>query len=124
MSVLDVPPPLAPLPPPPKEEASYEIIDGQWVELPPMSVLAKVVANVLAGFINGFARAGGHGRAVVEVLFRLPLPRDRNRLPDVGYVSYDRWPRGRPIPERDNAWNVVPDLVSEVVSPTDPAEDL
>ena len=32
--------------------------------------------------------------------------------------------QGQPVPLRDNAWDVVPDLAIEVVSPTDFAEDL
>ena len=65
------------------------------------------------------------GEVVGEVLFRLPLEEDagRNRRPDVAYVSFDRWPADRPMPGRDNAWDVVPDLAVEVISPTDLAQE-
>src|SRR5207253_2087905 len=64
------------------------------------------------------------GQAVSEVLFRFPGPTERNRRPDGAFVSYARWPKGRAVPWQDNAWDVVPDLGIEVLSPNDLAEDL
>ena len=43
------------------------------------------------------------------------------RRPDVSFVSSSRWPLDRGIP-RTSAWDVVPDLAVEVVSPTNTAE--
>jgi Uma2 family endonuclease len=62
----------------------------------------------------------------MEMLYRLPLAADRsrNRRPDVAFVTFDRWPEDRPMPYRGNPVDVVPDLVVEVASPTDDAEDL
>ena len=61
-----------------------------------------------------------------EVLFRLPLKEDRhrNRRPDVAFVSFDRWSKGKSESYRENAWDVVPDLAVEVVSPNDFADEL
>ncbi len=106
------------------DEALYEIINGQRVELPPMSVYATRLASRLVTKLNEFAGARALGEAVGETLFRLPLPDDRNRRPDVALVSYERWPKDRLVSEDDNAWDVVPDLAVEVISPTDRAEDL
>ena len=64
------------------------------------------------------------GTAQHEVLFRLALPKDRNRIPDVAFTSYERWPKDRPFPFRGNARDVVPDLAVEVVSPGDLVEEL
>jgi Uma2 family endonuclease len=102
----------------------YEIIDGQRVELPPMSAFASRIASWIVSEINAFARAKKLGEAVVETLFRLPAPRERNRRLDGAFVSYKRWPMGQPQRVRDNAWDVVPDLAIEVISPTDFAEDI
>lgn len=102
----------------------YEIINGKRVELPPMSAFASIVASRIVFEINIFARANQRGEAVTETLFRLPLPRSRIRRPDGAFVSNDRWPRNQPVPLRDNAWDVVPDLAIEIVSPSDFAEDL
>ena len=101
----------------------YEIIDGVRVELPPVSASATVLAYDLSLAVNEFARPAKVGRAYAEVLVKLPLPVDRNRRPDVVFVPYSRWPRERPIPA-GNAWEVLPDLCVEVVSPTDRAEDV
>jgi Uma2 family endonuclease len=107
------------------EEALYEIIDGQRVELPPMSVRSSLIAFELARKIANFAEERDLGRAVVEALFHLPLARDRSRRPDAAFVSYQRWAKGRAIPpDEDAAWEVVPELAVEVVSPSDRAEEL
>jgi Uma2 family endonuclease len=47
----------------------------------------------------------------------------RNRRPDLAFVSSDRWPADRPKSSRDNAWDVVPDLAVEVISPYDRANE-
>jgi Uma2 family endonuclease len=106
------------------DELLYEIVDGRRVELPPMSVYANLVASTLFGEFAVFCRAHPIGRILAEMLFRLPLSGSRNRRPDVAFVSYDRWPKNRPIPPRDNAWEVVPDLAVEVVSPHDLADEI
>jgi Uma2 family endonuclease len=106
------------------DETLYEIIDGQRVELPPMSVYATWVASLLANELAFFARVHPIGRAFAGMLFRLPLNGSRNRRPDVAFVTFERWPKDRPIPATDNAWDVVPDLAIEVVSPNDLADEI
>src|SRR4029077_15446941 len=64
------------------------------------------------------------GHTVCHALFRLPLPIDRQRRPAVAFVAYDRWAKGRRLSESDNAWDVLPNLAVEVISPTDLAEDV
>jgi Uma2 family endonuclease len=60
---------------------------------------------------------------VVELLFRINVATDLQRRPDLAYVSYERWPRGkRPVPK--DAWNVVPDLAVEVVSENNSASEI
>ncbi len=110
----------------PTEDSLYEIVDGLRVAIAPMSAYAGLVASRLVTELNISARPGRFGQAAVETLFRLPLHEDRsrNRRPDVAFVSDDRWPVGTPIPLRDNAWDVVPDLAVEVVSPHDLLEEV
>jgi Uma2 family endonuclease len=100
-------------PPLSSDEVFYEIIDGQIVEMPPETVYAAIVRSLLVSHLNHFARTNGLGVAVSMMLFRLDLPMDRKR-----------WPKNQPLPETDDAWNVVPDLAIEVVSPNDFAQDL
>jgi Uma2 family endonuclease len=66
------------------------------------------------------------GESGTELIYHIPLPNDdgRNRRPDWAYVSYERWPRNRPNPYTGNACDAVPDIVAEVVSPGDTADDL
>lgn len=107
------------------EDSRYEIIDGQRRELPPMGIYSVTIASRLVRKMGGFTDAHGLGEVVTEALFRLPLEGDahRNRRPDVAFVSYQRWPADRPLPGEANAWDVVPDLAVEVISPNDLAEE-
>ena len=104
----------------------YEIVDGLRVEVPPMSAYAAKIASRLTFELILAARAARAGEVVVEGLFRFSSPEDRtrNRRPDLSFVSFDRWPADKPQPQRDNAWDVVPDLAIEVISPTDFCEDV
>jgi Uma2 family endonuclease len=117
------PPTVVPLPPPDLGEPLYEIIDGQRVEIPHMSTLAARIANRLMFLLELAGQQGDLGQAVTEVLFHLALPVDRNRRPDVAFITFERWPKDRPSGD-ENAWDVVPDLVVEVISPNDYAEEL
>ncbi|MBY0457780.1 MAG: Uma2 family endonuclease [Gemmataceae bacterium] len=101
----------------------YEIVDGQRVELPPMSVDSQVLASRLARHLSNHGVAHDLGEACVEVLFKLPLEKERNRKPDVAFVPYSRWSKGTPFPTT-NAWDVLPDLCVEVVSPNDLADEI
>jgi Uma2 family endonuclease len=55
---------------------------------------------------------------VPEMLFILDAVRDLRRRPDVAFVSSERWPLDRAVPDSGD-WEVVPDLAVEVVSPND-----
>jgi Uma2 family endonuclease len=81
------------------------------------------IATLLVARLANFARQHQLGRAVQEMLFDLTVAAGRKRRPDVAFVSFERWPRHRRIPRTD-AWEVVPNLVVEVVSRTDSADYL
>jgi Uma2 family endonuclease len=102
---------------------NYEIVDGVLVELPPMSVDSQVLASRLARHLGNYGAAQNIGEACTEVLFKLPLKKDRNRKPDVAFVSYAKWPKDHPLPDT-NAWDVLPDLCAEVVSPNDTGDEI
>jgi Uma2 family endonuclease len=57
------------------------------------------------------------------MLFDFTAMVQRKRRPDVAFVSYERWPRQRPVPHAE-AWEVVPNLVVEVISPSDKGKDI
>ncbi|WP_439624629.1 Uma2 family endonuclease [Gemmata sp.] len=104
----------------------YEVVNGQVQETPPMSAFSGETANLIRDELTIYARSSGRGRSRNDLLFRLPLPEDasRNRAPDVAFISFERWPATLPLPYRGNPVDVVPNLMVEVASPTDDAEDL
>jgi Uma2 family endonuclease len=102
-----------------EDEPLFEFIDGQRIEIPEIGALACLLANRLAREVNSHAQQLQLGETVVQMLFHLPLPGDRNRRPPFAYVSYDRWPKERRLSPEENAWDVVPNLVAETVSCSD-----
>ena len=106
------------------DDELYEVIDGIRMRTPPMGVFAVWTASELHAYLAYFARTQGLGRAITEALFHLPAPINRDRRPDIAFVSYERWAKNRPMPQTDNAWDVVPNLATEVVSPTDKADEI
>lgn len=105
------------------DDLLYEVVDGQTVELAPMGAYDVWLASELTEYLKSFVRQHQLGRAVQEMLFDLGATMRRKRRPDVAFVSYERWPRQQRVPYTE-AWEVVPNLAVEVVSPTDRAHDL
>ncbi len=108
---------------PAKEEPLYEVVNGQKVELPPMSIYASWIASRLQSRIGPFAETHGLGTVVTEALFILDPVKNLRRRPDVAYVSAEKWPLDRPMPETGD-WELIPDLTVEVVSPNDVFQDV
>jgi Uma2 family endonuclease len=106
--------------PVPRDDQFYEVVNGERIGKPLMSAYAVKVGSTLVRKLGAFADDNKLGEVVSEMLFRLPLKEDasRNRRPDLAYVSFTRWPADRPMPARGDAWEVVPDLAVEVISPT------
>jgi Uma2 family endonuclease len=102
----------------------YEIIDGQRVKLPPMSYFGGLTATKMTVEIGIFNNTADLGFLATESLFNLSLAIDRNRRPDIAFVSYARWAKDRKKDRDENAWPVVPKLGIEIVSPTDDAVEL
>ena len=98
----------------------YEIIDGREVAKPILGALEHVVMSVLAIELGLHAKQHDLGRVVAEGLFRIHPTGRRMRMPDVAFVSKERWGRDRKVTSA-NGIDVVPDLAVEVVSPTDHA---
>ncbi len=107
------------------DEALYELINGQRVEMPPMSIRAATVVGRLYAQLNGFVTSNRLGEAFIEMLIQVPRPEDegRNRRPDVCFVSTLKLTANSPEDVDANAWEIIPDLAIEVTSPTDRAED-
>jgi Uma2 family endonuclease len=106
-----------------KEEPLYEVVNGQKVELPPMSIYASRIAAKLQTCLEVHAAAYSLGMVVTEALFILDAEHDLRRRPDVAFVSTSKWPLDRPLPETGD-WEIVPDLAVEVISPNDGFNDV
>ena len=101
----------------------YEIANGQVVEEPPLGARETWISTQILRSIILFDPPGARGTAVDEMLFVLREEPRLRRRPDLAFVSSERWPVDKPAPSAA-AWDVVPDLAVEVVSPTDPAGDV
>jgi Uma2 family endonuclease len=101
----------------------YEVINGQRVEPPPMAAFETHLTTVLVLALGQYLRERQLGRLEGEMLFRIDPASGLERRPDIAFVSFERWPRNRPVP-RANAWEIVPDLAVEVISPSNIADDV
>ena len=102
------------------EEKVYEIVDGVPVEVEPMSAFANLLATELLAIIHQFVRQHRLGLAAMETMFLLRHKPVLQRKPDVAFVSASK--RVRPPTHQEAAWDVVPDLAVEVISPTNTAD--
>ena len=107
----------------PAGDILYEVVDGTIRELPAMGAREVHLASSLSRILSGFTWNNGLGHVETEMLFLLDRTRNLQRRPDVAFVSYERWARERPFPA-EPAWDVVPNLAVEVVSPTNSANEI
>jgi Uma2 family endonuclease len=101
----------------------YEVVDGRFVENPPMGALESVFASSLQNLMGPIAESNGLGRVATETLFLIDRARNLKRRPDLAFVSDQRWSLMRPVP-RTEAWDVVPDLTVEFISQTNNADQV
>jgi Uma2 family endonuclease len=107
---------------PAEPEGLYEVVDGQIVEKS-MGAYEAQLARLLLFELCTFLKGHELGTAEIELLFLIDKARGLKRRPDVAFVSRERWPIGRRAPHAD-AWDVIPDLAVEVVSPSNSASDV
>src|SRR5205814_1449288 len=110
-------------PQPTIEDTLYEVVNGQRVELPSMGIYASWITGQLDRRLGFFVDEHRLGTVVPEALFILDTEHNLRRRPDLAFVSAERWPLDRLIPETGD-WEVVPDLAVEVISPNDLFEDV
>jgi Uma2 family endonuclease len=100
----------------------YEVIDGRVVEKT-MGAYECWLASVIFGALDPHNTANPIGRVVQEMIFDLRPYVERERRPDVAFVSFARWARTQGIP-RARSWAVVPELAVEIVSLTNTADEV
>lgn len=98
----------------------YEVVDGRIVEKL-MGAFECWVAAVIFGELDRYVEQNPGGRVVPEMIFDLRPHLNRERRPDVAFVSFERWAADRGMP-KSPSWPVIPDLAVEVVSPTNTAD--
>ncbi len=106
------------------DEVLYEVVNNRIMELPPMGIRENLLTATLMRILSPFAWNHELGQVVAEALFLLVHPpRELQRRPDLAFVSFDRWPRKRQV-ESAPAWDVVPNLAIEIVSPSNGANEI
>ncbi len=100
----------------------FELVEGRAVEMPPTSAPHGSVDSRVHVPLATHVRGKSLGEVYPNVGFILRRDPDVVRGPDLAFVSNER-ARLSPMPET-GFWAVAPDLVVEVVSPDDRAEDL
>ena len=104
-------------------EQRYEWINGELHERPPMGAKANRVATILVSLLNSFATAHRLGLVFSqECGYQIFQGEPRKvRKPDASFIPLGRLPDDRPP---SGHVRVSPDLVVEVVSPNDMAEEI
>ncbi len=115
-------PHIVPIAGPPIYPDLYEVVDGEVRERKHVGTRQVTVGFRLACLLRDFVEPLQIGQAVSEALFHL---RDGSseRRPDVAFVSAQRWPFDLDGPD-SNAWNVVPNLAVEVISPSNTYDEI
>ncbi|MGH2517006.1 MAG: Uma2 family endonuclease, partial [Ktedonobacterales bacterium] len=105
----------------PEDGWMYELVEGRLVRMPSCGGEASLVAGNLLAEVVLFLRTHKLGRATgSDGTYNLTQPDDTEEtalVPDVAFVRADRVP-ARTSPEFAKAWRLAPDLVAEVVSPS------
>jgi Uma2 family endonuclease len=103
-------------------DAPFELIQGELARLSPSTPKSNLVLGNIYSELRQFVRSRKLGYVfVAEAGFRVESNPDTVVAPDVAFVALDRMPT--PIPERGFP-PVIPDLIVEVISPTDEPGDI
>jgi Uma2 family endonuclease len=98
-----------------------ELVDGVLIERMPGNALHGSVQGEAFALLREYVRPRKLGLVSVEVGFILRRNPDTVRAPDVAFVRAERVPAGGP-PE--SFWEIAPDLVVEVISPSNTAAEV
>lgn len=98
-------------------DARYELYQGVLQEMSPSSAQSSVVLSTIGYELSHFVRTHHLGIVLfAEAGFRLERDPDTVVAPDIAFIRSDRIPD--PIPNR-GYFELTPDFVIEVISPTD-----
>lgn len=98
-------------------EGRWELVNGELVEMSPSAEEPSAISAAITGLLWHFVRTHRLGRVyTAEGGFVLFPDRATVRAPDIAFVRADRVPHGE---ARKHFARLAPDLVVEVLSPTD-----
>ncbi|HFD39238.1 MAG TPA: Uma2 family endonuclease, partial [Anaerolineae bacterium] len=103
----------------PDDGHRYELVRGRLITMTPASARHGKLAARLVGALLPFVEAHDLGEVyTAEPGFTLESDPDTVRAPDVAFVRRERIP---PEGEPEGFWAIAPDLVIEIVSPSESA---
>jgi Uma2 family endonuclease len=103
-------------------EGRWELIDGEPVEMTPSADESSSVGATIITLLGSFVRPRGLGRLYgADGGFVLFPDRPMVRVPDAAFVRAERMPEGQ---ARKSFPRLAPDLVVEVLSPSDRASEV
>jgi Uma2 family endonuclease len=103
-------------------DGRWELIDGEPVEMTPSADESSSIGATILGFLAQYVRESRLGRLYgADGGFVLFPDRATVRVPDAAFVRADRAPQGE---ARKSFPRLAPDLVVEVLSPSDRASEV
>lgn len=113
------------------DQVPFELIEGEMIPVSPQAIESIQIAGRLFRLLADYVEANKLGEAYMEGPFTLKPADDPtwvkgSRVPDVMFVKADRL---KALAEADQKWRkgplpLAPDLVVEIVSPTDSFTDV
>ena len=100
----------------PRHDKRYELVKGELIEMSPPGGEHGECAGRIHHFLSEFVDKHDLGRTGVESGFYLARNPDTVRGPDVLFISKERLDPGIEV---EGYYEVIPDLVVEVISPND-----
>ena len=102
------------------DERLYEVVYGQLKEKT-VGTRQNLIASRIDRLIGRFDPEEQLGHPVIENLFVLDAASDLKRRPDFAFVARQQWSG---LPPDTNAWDVVPDWMVEITSPSNSADEV
>jgi Uma2 family endonuclease len=100
----------------PDDGRRYELVDGELERMPPTGEVHGDVDRQFIWLLESFIRPRGIEKLFVETSFVLSSDRQTVRQPDIAFVLAERLIHDR---DRERSVRLAPDLVIEIVSPSD-----
>jgi Uma2 family endonuclease len=97
----------------------YELVRGELIEMAGPSPRHGVVVSNLARHIGNFLADKPIGQDFTMCSFSILPAENTARVPDLSFISKERLPE-----DLDEAGEIVPDLVVEIISPSETSEKI